>query len=109
MQTILFNDEEYREILHQLEQLTRSAEQLPDEEAKELIFSILKYFDLLHREALSRMMEAIRQDPNLADRLESDFTIRTLLSLYDLAKSPVQGNEQSPVVGFVPEEQVRIL
>jgi len=72
----------------------------------------LKYFDLVHREALARMMGLIdTQYPNLKKDLESDFTIKTLLSLYDLTS--VEKAEKLPVIngqmGFIPVEEVKLL
>ena len=111
MNPVYYNDEEYQEILGYLNQLTTEAEMLPYPQAKELTAGVLKYFDLVHREALARMMGLISQQyPSLKKDLESDFTIKTLLSLYDLASPEEKRNGRSNgQMGFVPVEQVRLL
>lgn len=116
MDPVYYNDEEYQEILVYLNQLTTEAETLPYPQAKELTTTLLKYFDLVHREALARMMGLIdRQYPNLKKDLESDFTIKTLLDLYDLASVKKEKNghvangHASGSMGFVPVGQVKLL
>lgn len=77
--------------MQQTKKLIREVEQLKDEESRELISELLKYFDLLHREPLSRMLQAIEgSHPDLKDTLKQDYTINTLLDLYDFenAKTP---------------------
>ena len=111
MNPVYYNDEEYQEILAYLNQLTTDAEMLPYPNAKELTAALLKYFDLVHREALARMMGLIdKQYPNLKRDLESDFTIKTLLSLYDLGTvEKEQNGKKKGQMGFVPVEQVKLL
>ncbi len=111
MNPVYYNDEEYKEILAYLNQLTNDAEMLPYPNAKELTAALLKYFDLVHREALARMMGLIdTQYPNLKRDLENDFTIKTLLDLYDLGTPEKKENGQSNGrMGFVPVEQVKLL
>jgi len=111
MDPVYYNDEEYQEILAYLNQLTTAAETLPYPQAKELTTALLQYFDLVHREALARMMSLInKQYPNLKQDLESDFTIKTLLDLYDLGSSANGQNGQSTKhIGFVPVEQVGLI
>ncbi len=111
MDPVYYNDEEYQEILAYLNQLTTEAETLPYPQAKELTTSLLQYFDLVHREALARMMSLINSHyPNLKRDLESDFTIKTLLGLYDLATPEQEQNGKAKgQVGFVPVGQVGLL
>lgn len=106
---MIFNDEEYQEILQHLNHLMGEAEGIPYPNAKELIFSILKYFDSIHREPLSRMLAIIDQkSPELRTQFESDFSIKTILNLYDLVQEePVQ--EEEKTLGFVPLEEVTFL
>lgn len=111
MNPVYYNDEEYQEILAYLNQLTTKAENLPYPQAKELTTELLQYFDLVHREALARMMTIINKHyPNLKKDLEGDFTIKTLLDLYDLGSpEKVQNGSPNGQVGFVPVEQVGLL
>lgn len=84
MKPVLFNNIEFKEIMQQTKKLIREVEQLQDEESKELISELLKYFDLLHREPLSRILRTIEGSyPDLKDTLKQDYTIHTLLDLYD--------------------------
>lgn len=67
-----------------LQELVKQSEQIPHEETQELVSEILKYYDLMHREPLSRMLQAMEQSyPDLKDILKQDYTINTLLELYD--------------------------
>ena len=112
MKKVIFNDEEYQSHLEQLNQLMSEADGLPYPNAKELIFSILKYFDAVHREPLSRMMETLTEEhPEIKHKLESDFSIKTMLGLYDLFKEPevIPPKQKEGVVGFVPLEEVGLL
>lgn len=112
METEIFNDKEYQEILDHLNQLMQEAEELPYPNAKELIFSILKYFDSIHREPLSRMVKSIQKNhPELVKKLEADFPIKTMLSLYDLVTpEPIKEELEIPgMVSFIPVEQVTLL
>lgn len=84
MKPILFNNLEFKEIMQYMQELVKQAETIPDENTKELAAEILKYYDLMHREPLSRMLQAIESSyPDLKDTLKQDYTINTLLELYD--------------------------
>lgn len=112
MKKVIFNDEEYQEILQHLNQLMQEADALPYPNAKELVFSILKYFDSIHREPLSRIMEVLDQKhPELRNHLESDLSVKTMLGLYDLKtmEAPKQIVDEEKVVGFVPLNEVTLL
>lgn len=112
MEPVYYNNEEYQEILQYLEKLTAEAEQLPYPNAKELVFSILQYFDLVHREALARLMQNIENShPELRVKLEEDFATKTLFQLYDLIEGEI-GNKpknNNGLMGFVPVEEVGLL
>jgi nitrite reductase/ring-hydroxylating ferredoxin subunit len=112
MKKVIFSDEEFEENLQHLNKLMEEAEGLPYPNAKELIFSILKYFDSVHREPLSRMMEILNEKhPNLQKDLEADFSVNTMLGLYDLVKvkEPEPVVDKDKVLGFVPLEEVILL
>jgi len=84
MKPILFNNIEFKEIMQYVQELVKQTEKIPDKETKELIEEILKYYDLMHREPLSRMLQAIEGSyPDLKDTLKQDYTINKLLELYD--------------------------
>ena len=112
MKKVIFNDDEYKEILQELNQFMEEADTLPYPDAKELIFSILKYFDSIHREPLSRMMEMINKHyPTLRKNFEADFSVGTMLGLYDLIPQSqnAQISENGGTLGFVPVEEVTLL
>jgi len=84
MKPVLFNNIEFKEIMQYVQELVKQTEKIPDKETKELVEDILKYYDLMHREPLSRMLQAIESSyPDLKDTLKQDYTINNLLELYD--------------------------
>ncbi|MFS4491310.1 hypothetical protein FEE95_09395 [Maribacter algarum] len=95
MRPILFNNVEFKEIMEYVQELVKQADTIPDEETKELTKEILKYFDLMHREPLSRMLQAIESSyPDLKDTLKQDYTINTLLELYDFENTNLPNIEK---------------
>lgn len=112
MEPVFYNDEEYREILQYLEQLTREVEQIPYPQAKELATSVLQYLDLMHREALARMIKTVESHyPELHRQISADYTTRTLFGLYDLLEGAGGSTKSDDVktLGFVPISEVKIL
>ena len=109
MEPVFYNNKEFGEILHQIEKLMQEAEQSPFQQTKELVTSILQYFDLMHREPLARMMKMIESEhPELRTKMETDYTIKTLFSLYDLMEGEIERNpmDNPNTLGFVPVENV---
>ena len=107
MKEVLFNNEEYNQILAQLDQLMQDAEQISDVDHKVLLYQILQYFDSIHREPLSRIMLALQQDSTLKAKILSDPTVSKLAALYDLTEDeePTQALDERQVA-FIPESQV---
>ena len=88
MKPVLFNNIEFKEIMQYVQELVKQTEKIPDKETQELTAEILKYYDLLHREPLSRILQAIESSyPDLKDTLKLDYTINKLLELYDFENS----------------------
>tara|TARA_B110000003_G_scaffold244792_1_gene254136 strand:- start:1008 stop:1301 length:294 start_codon:yes stop_codon:yes gene_type:complete len=88
MKPVLFNNIEFKEIMEYVQELVKQTEKIPDKETQELTAEILKYYDLLHREPLSRILKAIESSyPDLKDTLKLDYTINKLLELYDFENS----------------------
>lgn len=84
MKPILFNNVEFKEIMQYMQELVKQSATIEDEQTKEFISEILKYYDLMHREPLSRILQAIESSyPDLKDTLKQDYTINKLLELYD--------------------------
>ncbi len=91
MKPIFFNNYEFKEIVQKVKELVKESENLPDEGVRTYTSELLKYFDLLHREPLARIMENIeRSHPDLSDTLKQDYTIHTLLELYDFKKNETE-------------------
>ncbi len=91
MKPVFFNNYEFKEILQKVKELVKESEKLPDQGVREYTSELLKYFDLLHREPLARIMENIeRSHPDLSDRLKQDYTVHTLLELYDFKKKETE-------------------
>jgi len=84
MKPIFFNNIEFKEIVEKVKELVQESENLPNKEVREHVELLLKYFDLMHREPLARIIETIeRSHPELGDSLKQDYTVQTLLELYD--------------------------
>lgn len=87
MDSIYCSDDEYKDLAQNIDDLVQQAENLSHSNAKELVFSLLQSLDLLHREGLSRLMDLIEQEnPDLKEKMDDDFTIKTLFGLYDLVE-----------------------
>lgn len=81
-------NEEYQQVLHQLEEQIKEAELIPHPKIKDLIFDILQNMDSLHREALARILKEVKEVcPSLLVIFEKDYAILTLLELYDLSSN----------------------
>lgn len=75
---------EWAQLTRRISDLLSRLEELPEGPLRSDIFELLEAVDLLHREALSRMVSALSA-AELA-RLTSDSIARDVLSLYDLAQ-----------------------
>ena len=90
--------------------VTEKLHNTEDEETKELVTTLMEHFDVIHREALSRLWSILEiKQPELCEKIvKEDYTVRNLLALYDLIefegiKKPI---DPPP---FVPYDQVTIL
>ena len=90
MEPVYYSNKEFIEILQDIDDMIEEAEKSPFQQSKDLTKSILKHFDLVHREPLSRMMKMIENDyPDLRSKLETDYTIKTMFRLYDLIEGDI--------------------
>ncbi len=110
MQKIYYSDKEYEQVLLTLGVVTEKLHNTEDEETKELVTTLMEHFDVIHRDAISRLWSILEiKQPELCEKIvKEDYTVRNLLALYDLIefegiKKPV---EPPP---FVPYDQVTIL
>jgi hypothetical protein len=112
MEAVNYSNKEFEQILHEIEKLMEEAEQSPLPQVKEMVTSILQYFEMMHKEPLARLLKIIdTAHAGLRTEIEADYTINTLFTLYDL----IEGNiERSPMdnpdtKGFIPVEEVGVL
>jgi len=109
MKEVLFNNQEYGQILTQLDKLMQDAEQISNVDNKVLLYQILQYFDSIHREPLSRIFQAVDEHPDIKNKMLDDPAVSKLLSLYDLVKEKADHKRDEQNVVHVAEEEVRIL
>jgi len=90
MESIFLSDTEYEQLASQTEQLITQLDELPYPKVKEDVHELLQNFDVLHREALTRLFkEIIINYPELQTKMESDKAVNLLFSLYDLFRSDI--------------------
>lgn len=93
MQSIFLPDSEYEQLASQTEELLAQVDHLPYPKVKDDVHELLQNFDMLHREALTRLFkEIIINYPELHTKMEGDKAIHLLFSLYDLFRSDIQNN-----------------
>ncbi len=91
MESIFISDQDYEQLASQTEELIVQLEDLPYPKVKDDVHQLLQNFDLLHREALTRLFkEIIIQHPDLHTKMESDKAVNLLFSLYDLFQTDIQ-------------------
>jgi hypothetical protein len=107
MEPVYYSNKEFIEILQDIDDMIEEAEKSPFQQSKDLTKSILKHFDLVHREPLSRMMKMIENDyPDLRSKLETDYTIKTMFRLYDLIEGDIIKSPAAVSNNFIPVEDV---
>ncbi len=96
MENIFLSDEDYEQLASQTEDLLAQVDNLPYPKVKGDIQELLQNFDMLHREALTRLFkEIIINYPALQTKMESDKAVHLLFSLYDLFHSEIQNDTLS--------------
>ena len=97
MQSIFLSDTEYEQLATQTEEMIAQIEELPYPKVKGDLHQLLQNFDMLHREALTRLFkEIIINHPDLHTKMESDKAVNLLFSLYDLFHTDIQNGILSP-------------
>lgn len=109
MKEVLFNNQEYGQLLSELDKLMQDAEQLADVDNKVLLYQILQYFDSIHREPLSRIFQTIEVYPNIKKLFTEDPTVSKLLSLYDLIAEEANHKRDEQKVIHVAESDVKLM
>lgn len=98
MNHVHYNDSEYNDLAQKTQRLIEEAEQLPESYSKEMVFTLLENFDMLHREALSRLLKIIEEkSPALRYDMEADFAVQSLFTLYDLFEDGLISRKAGPI------------
>ncbi len=93
MESIFLSDTDYQQLASQTEELVAKVEDLPYPKVKDDVHELLQNFDMLHREALTRLFkEIIINYPALQTKMENDKAVHLLFSLYDLFHSDIQND-----------------
>ncbi len=112
MKAAFYNNVEYQKLLEEFDQLLNQLDTNPSSISKESVMHILRHFDVIHREPLTRFLNFLEADyPEAVEKIKSDYTIKTLMTLYDfinddIERDPLAKNE---TIGFVSEDDVRLL
>jgi hypothetical protein len=110
MDSIFYSDKEYEQVLLHLGELTERIHEMEDSPEREMMVGLMQYFDVIHREAVSRLWGVLEtRHPELCQRIiGEDYTVRNLLALYDLIEFNGVGKPPE-AVAFIPVDQVKIL
>ena len=93
MESIFLPDTEYERLATQTQDLVTQIDNLPYPKVKDDVHELLQNFDMLHREALTRLFkEIIINYPALQTKMEADKAVNLLFSLYDLFHTDIQNN-----------------
>lgn len=98
MNHVYYSDTQYHDIAQKTKMLIDEAEKLPESYSREIIFMLLENFDMLHREALSRLLMIIEEKyPELRPAMEGDFAVQSLFALYDLFEDGLVSRKEGPI------------
>jgi nitrite reductase/ring-hydroxylating ferredoxin subunit/Fe-S cluster biogenesis protein NfuA len=80
---------EFQHLLEWLGTGLERMEGIEDEQTREEVFALLEGVDVLHRQALGRLLELVGNlgGQGLAERVSQDPMVRTLLEMYDLPEA----------------------
>ncbi len=104
------SSETYRVLIRQLDDLVAIFENHPDEATREQAVALLSGLDMLHHEALGRLVAVLRNHggAQLLDRALQDPVVHTLLALYGLTELDLPEEAPAPGVAFVPLVQLTV-
>lgn len=102
--------ETYRNLIRQLDELVGIFENHPDPVTREQAVALLSGLDMLHHEALGRLVALLRNHggAEFLDRALQDPVVHTLFGLYGLAELDLPEKVPTPEVAFVPLERLTI-
>ncbi len=103
------SDREHNQLVLRIEELVSQLERMPDQKAAGQVRELLESIDLVHREALHRLLQMIQsRTPELFPALLEDPAVQTLLLLYDFAPEPSEKEEPRGGEGFVPLSELQV-
>lgn len=102
-------DEEFRQLIEQLDALIQEFESLPFPQVREMVFDLLQGIDAVHREGLWRLTSFLEEEvgSDVLERASDDPIIHTLFVMYDLADADALPQEaHSSANSFVPIDTI---
>ncbi len=102
------DEQQHNELILRVGELVAALEQWDDPARRRQVQELLQSLDLVHREALHRLLSAIgTQAPQLWPQLLRDEVVQTLLLLYDFVPVPQEPAGPAQPSGFVPLSQIQ--
>lgn len=100
--------ESYLHLIRQLDELIAVFENHPDPSTRDQAVALLGGLDMLHHEALGRLVGLLRNHGGneFLDRALQDPVIHTLFGLYGLAELNLPEERESSSAAFVPIEHL---
>ncbi len=90
MESIFLSDADYEQLASSTENLVARVDNLPYPKIKDDVHELMQNFDMLHREALTRLFkEIIIHYPELHTKMETDKAVNLLFGLYDLFQTDI--------------------
>ena len=103
------DDANFEKLTEHIQRLLEQVETLPLPKLQQDIFELLNCMDLLHREALTRLVELIEaRAPNIKTDMADDFAIQTLMMLYDFVPDESVPVPATANPAFIPIAQVEM-
>jgi len=95
---------EFQHLLDWLGTGLERMEEIEDEKTREEVFALLEGIDVLHRQALGRLLELLGSlgDQQLIGRVSQDPIVRTLLEMYDLPEADERTQVERALEGVYP-------
>ncbi len=95
---------EFQHLLDWLGAGLERMEGIEDAQTREEVFALLEGIDVLHRQALGRLLDVVTElgGPGLAERVSQDPVVSTLLEMYDLPEADERTQVEQALEGVYP-------